>query len=277
MDYIDLHIHTNFSDGSLTPEEVVDISIKRGLKVISITDHDNIEGVNSIISKIHQYDNIKIIPGVEISAEYEKAIEGEIHILGYFINLKSKSLSEKLNYYRQERKKRALQIIEKFNRIGINIDTSMLDSNNSIGRLHIAKYLVKNGFTKNIKEAFRKYLGYNCPCYVKKNMFTVEEAIRTIVEANGLPVLAHPMISFSNIELIENVLKKGMVGIEVWHTKHTSSDINMLYSYAKERKLIITGGSDCHGYVNGNPPLIGALKIPYEVYTELQLYQKPDV
>jgi len=269
MDYIDLHIHTNFSDGSLAPQEVVDISIKRGLKVISITDHDNIDGVSSVINKTPLHDGIKIIPGVEISAKYEKAIEREIHILGYFIDIKNEALSKKLVYYREERKKRALKIIEKFNKIGISIDESLLNSTNSIGRLHIAKYLVNKGIVKNIKEAFKKYLGYNCTCYVMKNMFTVEEAIQTIVEANGLPILAHPMISFNNIKMIEELLEKGIIGIEVWHTKHTSSDVNMLYSFAKKRKLIITGGSDCHGYVNGNSPIIGSLKIPYKIYIML--------
>lgn len=253
MLYADLHIHSNYSDGRLSPEKIVDLCQTKNIKCIAITDHDTIDSqyiVNDVNIK-----SINIIPGLEISSQYKDI---EIHILAYFIDLENKSLKNSLNNIKYIRQERAKRIINKLNDLDIDIkfdDISNEDYNKSIGRPHIAKILVKKGFVANTKEAFQKYLMRDRPAFVERCKIDYKEALKLISEAKGIPVLAHPGEIYRNTN-IENIIKDlrvyGLKGIEVFHPSHSFKTTNSYYNLAKKYSMVITGGSDCHGAkING--------------------------
>lgn len=255
MLYADLHIHSNYSDGKLSPEEIVDLSIKRDIKCISITDHDNIDS-QYIINNYADNKYIKIISGLELSSQYENT---EIHILCYFIDIENENLKQSLSKIKDTRQDRAKKIIRKLNEINISIDIEEIneqDYNRSIGRLHIAKLLVKKGYACNTKEAFQRYLMKNRPAFVERSKIGYKEALKLIADAKGIAVLAHPGEIYKNI-FIEKVIKSlkiyGLKGIEVFHPSHSARVVNDYYNLAKKYSLQITGGSDCHGIsINGD-------------------------
>ncbi len=273
---IDLHVHTIYSDGSLTPKQVIELSKKTGVVAVAITDHDTTDGVEEAV-KEGAKSGIEVIPGVELSSEFKDSAEEEIHILGYFIDWEDKTLQQKLKIFRQARERRAYYIFQKLNDIGIKIKEDEIFSSvgiGSIGRLHFAKVLVKNGFVKNIKDAFELYLGYGKSAYVPKLKLDPKEAISMILRARGVPVLAHPY--FGNLvdsRFIKKLVNLGLKGIEVYYSKHPSHIIKELLLIAEKYDLLVTGGSDCHGDVAGIAPLLGTVDIPYKVFEDLKSYK----
>lgn len=255
MLYADLHIHSNYSDGKLLPEEIVNLSVKRNIKCISITDHDTVDS-QYIAKKFSHNNEIKIVPGLEISSQYKDV---EIHILAYFIDIDNKSLKINLENIRNSRWERAKQIIENLNRISINVSFDEIKNVNfssSIGRFHIAKLLVEKGYANHTKEAFQKYLVKGRPGFVERCKIDYKEALKLINDAKGVAVLAHPGEIYRSV-IIEKIIKElkiyGLKGIEVFHPAHSSRDSNKYYNLAKKYSLIITGGSDCHGtIINGD-------------------------
>ena len=271
--YIDLHIHTVFSDGIYTPEQVVIEAKKRNLKAISITDHDNTLALNDAIRYGEKY-KIEIIPGIELSVEFNKNPEHEMHIVGYFIDYTNEELQKKLEKLRQYRKKRAFKIFEKLSKIGIRLNEKEIFSNhekNSIGRLHFAKQLLKENYVKNIKEAFNKYLGYNKCAYVPKMRITAEEAIMLIQKTGGISVIAHPYYgNYVKYNILSKLIKFGLKGIEVWHPGHSEFVKQKYYFLAKKLGLLITGGSDYHGFIDENKSFIGIPRVPYHILENLK-------
>ncbi len=261
MDIADLHIHTTASDGLLTPTEVVQWAAIKRIRAIGITDHDSVNGINEAISASLNL-NIEIIPGIELNSQY---IDEEIHILGYFIDYESKKLAEKLEFIRASRYSRMIKIISKLNSMGVKIDFENLKINNnatSIGRPHIARALVEKGYVSNMKAAFDKYLGRNRPAYVERYRLSVGEAIELIESIGGVPVIAHPGL-IAKKKYIDEIIDLGIKGIEVYHTKHDTNTTSELLKTAKERKLLITGGSDCHGMFIKNEPILGSVSVDY--------------
>lgn len=265
--YADLHIHTNHSDSTLSPQEVVDLAHERGLVAISITDHDCIDGIAPAIEHAKKY-NLEVIPGVELTAE-----EGslEVHMLGYFIDWKVEWFTEKLAEIRTTRVNRIYDMVEKLKNFKINIDPKKvfeLSGPGVVGRLHLANILYNEGHTSSITEAFRKYIGNNAPCYVKKFKLTPQESIDMILELGGVPVLAHPH-TLGKDDLIPDMVKKGLRGIEVYHTEHPNNATVRYEDIAFENGLLVTGGSDCHGMGKGTI-LLGKVKVPYSIVKELK-------
>ena len=248
MKYADLHIHSTCSDGVNTPEKIIEIAMKNQVKYISITDHDSI-AAQYIINKSSEKKEIKIIPGIELSAEYNGL---EIHILGYFIDIKNKDLIQVVNSLNEQRITRVEEILSKLKKYDINLDINdiALDLGSTIGRSHIANAMVDKGYFENYKNAFRSYLIQGKPGYVKGFKLDYKEALDIIKIAGGIPVLAHPGQIYKKRE-IENIIKElrcfGLKGVEVYHPSHTCEDINKLFNIAKKYKLSISGGSDCHG------------------------------
>ena len=249
MKYADLHIHSSYSDGVLSPEEIIDLAKKQGIKYISITDHDTIAA--QYISEINNA-GVNVIPGIEFSTEYNDL---EIHILGYFININNKRLNEAVNRLKISRVERTNKILEKLkeDNIHITIDEIAVDLDSSIGRGHIANAIVRKGYADNYKEAFLKYLVKGKSAYVKGQKLTYKETLKIINEAGGIAILAHPGKIYRKIE-IENIIKElkcyGLKGIEVYHPSHSKEQINSFYNLSKKYKLLITGGSDFHGAAN---------------------------
>jgi len=269
--FADLHLHTNFSDGTYSPEDLVVKALDNGLNCISLTDHDTVEGLERTIS-YGDKKGIEVIPGIEVSAQFDSV---EVHILGYFIDYKSDFFLERLKELKLIRVERIYRIAEKLNNLGLNIsakDILSLAEGSTVGRLHVAKALLSKGFVNSIYEAFDKYIGDNGPAYVLGFRFTPKDAIDFIKKAKGIPVLAHPYV-FNNDEIILEFIKSGLLGLEVYYPEHSQGEVNFYLNMAKEHNLLVTGGSDCHG--SGKPKeRIGSIKIPYRLVEELKEYKE---
>ena len=268
----DLHVHTNLSDGTFTPEKVVEYSKKMGLDAIAITDHDCVSGIAPAINAARDI-GIEIIPGVELTAEMD---DKEIHVLGYFVDWQDSSFVKKLDEIMKVREERAKEILKKLKEHKVDVSEEELfelSGSDSIGRPHIARLLLKKGFVSSIAQAFRKYIGEGKPCYVKKFKLTPAEAAAFIKRFGGVPVLAHPMTIYSEDKTIEDIVgllvKDGIQGIEVYHSDHKKKHEVMLQALAEKFNLAVTGGSDCHGF-GKKEVLIGKVKIPYDLVENLR-------
>jgi len=242
--YADLHIHSIYSDGSLTPFEIVKISKELKLKVISITDHDTVSGVEELIEAARG--DIEAIPAVEMSSNIH---DFDIHILGYYIDYNDGDLLKYLESFKRHRTERVKRIIRNLSRDGIKLEFEQIKTvakNCSLGRPHIAEVLVENGYVKSINEAFMKYLGYNAPYYEPKKDIHPKEVIKKIKKCKGIPVIAHPS-TIHDEQIIYQLIIDGAQGIEVWHPDHTSRWQQKLSEIALKNGLLMTGGSDCHG------------------------------
>lgn len=267
MPKADLHIHTHFSDSSLSPREIIEYAKDVGLKIIGITDHDVIEGIDEAIDYGKLY-GIEVIPGVELSAEIQG---GEIHILGYFIDWKNKWFNEKLKILRQVRQRRAYLIVSKLHQLNIDIDynrilqiakTELL--NGAVSRLHIASVLCEMKVVDSLNTAFEKYLNYGAKAYVPKFSLTPKQAVDIILKIGGIPVLAHPYFSNCNDNLIGKLVQSGLKGIEVYHPQQDSKGEKFCQKMAQKYNLLITGGSDCHGMFKKSI-LIGSVTVDDKV------------
>lgn len=246
MKYADLHIHSSYSDGAYTPEEIIDIARKNEVKCISITDHDSIGG-QYINSK--GIEDIKIISGIELSAEYN---EMELHILGYCIDVNNERLRESVKMLNDKRLERVQKIITNLKEYDIQLEIDELYKNNNetLGRSHIANAMVEKGYFANYKQAFQSFLIKGKPGYERGFRLSYKEAIDIIKSAGGVAVLAHPGQIYKRME-VEKIIKElkcfGLSGVEVYHPSHDKRDSNEFYNLAKKYKLTITGGSDFHG------------------------------
>ena len=269
--YIDLHVHSTASDGTLTPSEVVDYAVKKNLYAIALTDHDTTDGIYE--AKNASGGRLEVIPGIEISADFNGT---DLHILGLNIDYKNKEFAEKIDECKRLRVERNKKMIEKLNKCGFPITekiiTERYGDDASITRAHFARYLLDEGYVKTKDEAFTKYLNKNAPCYVSRVQMKPATAIDIILKAGGHPVLAHPLLYHFNRErllsLISYLKELGLEGIEAIYSLNSKEDDEFLNKTAKRYGLYITGGSDFHG---SNKPDIdlgcgkGNLAIPREI------------
>jgi predicted metal-dependent phosphoesterase TrpH len=265
--YADLHIHTTCSDGSFHPAIVLHHAVKNDLHAISITDHDSVEGV-ALSMKEGEKNAIEVIPGVEISTTVDS---GEVHLLGFFIDYTDEFFLKRLKRVQEIRIDRMSAMINKLKRLMIHIDFDEFiryASTSSIGRLHLANYLVKKGVVGSVYEAFDRYIGSGKPAYEKVNALSYREGIELILGAGGIPALAHPGLTKRD-DLIDEMMKWGLTAIEVYHSGHSDEDTYHYFQIAKEKHLLITGGSDCHGERKGNI-LMGKTKLPFQFVDRLK-------
>lgn len=266
----DLHIHSTFSDGQMSPEQIIKKAKKLNLIAISITDHDTIDGIDSAVCLAKKLNNIEVIPGIEISTAYKHQ---EIHILGYYIDYNSKYLKSVLNNLQLKRNIRAEKIVEKLNDIEIDItinEVKMQSKGPSIGRPHIADVLKQKGYVNTRAEAFELYLGQNKPAYVPRGKLSPFTAINIIKKSNGIPILAHPG-HLGNQEIISKLKNYGLAGIEVFHQDHSFKQSIYYKKVALQNNLLITGGSDCHGQ---EPIQLGRYGINKASLMKLKKYNK---
>ena len=252
----DLHIHTTYSDGLLTPKQVIDLAVKKGLDGISITDHDTVLGIKSAIEYSTNIDNFYIVPGIEFGCVYKNE---EVHILGYFIDYKSSDIIDISKKIREFRVLRGLEMIDKLNSLGINLPVDKvknLSEKEYIGRPHIARMLVELGYVNSVVEAFDKYIGMGKPAYVERYKLEIGDTIDLIHKTNGIAILAHPGI-LKNKEIINYCIRLGIDGLEAIHSKHNKAQVKYLLEIGKDHGLIITGGSDCHGEIIHGDYLLG--------------------
>lgn len=251
----DLHIHTNCSDGLLSPEQVVDLALIKGLDGIAITDHDTVSGLEMAIEYSKKY-NVKVIPGIEFGCVYEGE---EVHILGYFIDYRSNDIILATKELRNNRINRAVEMISKINKLGFNLkveDVIKFSKEDFIGRPHIARALIEKGYFASIEEAFEILLGRGKPAYVERKTLSIKETIGLIHKVNGIAILAHPGL-LNNKGVIDYCLNNGIDGLEVIHSKHKEEDVKYLLEMSKKCNLIATGGSDCHGKIVDGDYLMG--------------------
>lgn len=267
MKYVDLHLHTTFSDGTVGPKEVVKQARQQNLVCIAITDHDAVLGIGPASEEAAGL-GLEVIPGVELTAE---ANDCEIHILGYFIDWQEQWFQEKLVQIRQVRQDRAMAILEKLKAQGISLDSEeilRLAVGGSVGRLHIARILAREGYVSSIQEAFNKYLSRGRSCYVKKLKLTPAEAINMLTKLRGLAVLAHPY-TIGNDQLIAEFARLGLRGIEAYYPEHNQATSDHYQKLAQKLGLLVTGGSDYHGQAKEGAAL-GGVKVPYAVVEALK-------
>ncbi|MDD4980384.1 MAG: PHP domain-containing protein [Candidatus Omnitrophica bacterium] len=271
MKFADLHLHTIFSDGTYTPAKLISEAARCGLSAISVVDHDTVEAILPTL-QIAREQNIEVLPGIELTAEYEGS---EIHILGYLIDYKRKQLLEKLAVLKKNRIERIYKITDKLKDIGIKLEPrSIFDiaTGGTVGRLHVARAMVKEGLVGSIFEAFRKYIGDKCPAYVLGFRLSPHEAIGLIKDSGGVPVLAHPYI-IDKDDLVFNLIDLGIMGLEAYYPEHSQSMVNFYLGLAKKYNLVVTGGSDCHGDAKPEAK-IGSIKIPYDLIDKLKEAQQ---
>lgn len=249
---VDLHVHSNKSDGTFSPRELVDYAHQKGLNAFALTDHDTIDGVNEAkeYAKVN-YPELEVIPGVELSTEYNGR---DVHIVGLYINVNSPTLTEHLQQFIDSRELRNEKMCALLRDHGFDITYDALKEafpGAIITRAHYARYMLNKGYIKSIKEAFERYVGDHCPCFVPREKVTPSQAVNLILEAGGVPVLAHPILyGFGNehLDLLVSTLKEqGLVGIEAIYSTYTPADERQIRSLAEKYNLLLSGGSDFHG------------------------------
>ena len=262
MPKVDLHLHSSVSDGVLSPAGVVAKAAELGLTVISLTDHDNVDGIAPALKAAKKYPSLVVIPGIEINTDTPA---GEVHVLGYYIDHTNLEFLTALKKMRDSRLKRAQKIIEKLSALGMPIEwehVKELSGKGSVGRPHIARALLEKGYIETIKEAFEKYIGFRGPAYVPREKMTPEEAIELITGAEGLAVLAHPL-GIPNLDrLLKKLVRAGLIGLEVYYKDYSSEDRKSLASLADRYGLIATGGTDYHGLDDNVEVMIGEAGVP---------------
>lgn len=245
----DLHTHSNASDGTLSPGELVEYAASLGLSAIALTDHDTLSGVSSL-SPLERIRGIKVIPGIEISAEYRP---GMLHLLGYFPSFPT-GLELCLEEVQTARRDRIPKMIRKLHALGIMITQEEVmppGENSQVGRPHVARALVRKGYVRTLDEAFRNYIGKGQKAYVPKEKMPLKRAMALIRDHAGLPVLAHPYtLQLDEGELeafIRDLAHEGLAGIEVRYPEHTPEQTSLFGRLATRYGLLVTGGSDFHG------------------------------
>lgn len=264
---IDLHTHTTASDGLLSPEQLVEKARQAGVQVLAVCDHDSTEGVDAAVAA-GKRSGVEVIPAVEINTDVD---QGEVHVLGYFLDHRQLWLQEFLRKLRDGRVNRARQMVEKLNALGIKIDFARVRelARGAIGRPHVAWAIVEAGAAKSVDEAFTRYIGRNGPAYVERLKVLPEEAVQVILRAGGIPVLAHPGWGFRD-PLIPQLVAAGLEGLEVYYPDHTPAMQAHFLSLANQHNLLVTGGTDYHGEGFATKAAIGSQYVPPEVVEKLK-------
>jgi len=265
--YVDLHIHTTFSDGSCTLQKIMEFADAKGLKAISITDHDCTDAY-PLALEMGEEMGIEVIPGVELSSEIQGT---DIHILGYYVDFNNPEFIKKLSEMKAARFERAQKIVSNLNKQGIDLRfETVLDiaGEGAIGRPHIAAAMLKEELVYSFREAFDKFIGYDSPAYVEKLKMSPKEVFDLIKAADGIPVLAHPGVTCVD-ERIAEFIRDGLQGIEVYHTEHPGAAERHYLKICKKNNLAFTGGSDFHSS-NHNKFELGSPRIPYSTVTSLK-------
>lgn len=273
MDFrADLHIHTHFSDGTNTPEEILHLAKKNNLSGLSITDHDTMAAYSDKLFELAKDLDLKLISGVEVSSELSNV---SVHILGYNIDLSYKPFQDFLLQVQEKRNLRNIEILKKLNEKNITISPEELDefikrkniAKSVVGRVHIAQLMLEKGYVDSFIEAFSKYIKDGGPCYVLGSKFSCKQVIDQIHLAKGKAIIAHPSV-FKSSKTLRTLLEYDFDGIEVYYAKLLPQDENKYLKIADEKNLIASGGSDFHGTVK--PYLsVGCSWVNEEIFNRL--------
>lgn len=262
---VDLHTHTTFSDGQLSPAELVQRAVDVGLAALGVTDHDSIDGLPG--ARAAAGNRLEIVPGIEVSSSRGGY---EMHVLGYYLDAENSMLRERLAEFQGERRRRVYAMAERLVAAGVPVDADEVivrAGAGVVGRPHVAEALLRAGHVSSVDDAFRRYLGTNGVAYVPRPMFSPESAIDLIHQAGGISVLAHPGPGLSDLT-VESLAAHGLRGVEAWHPQHTPPVVRRYQALAARLGLIATGGSDYHGPGRGAD--LGDRPVPARVLESLK-------
>lgn len=263
----DLHLHTYFSDGTFSPEELVGQAQRQDLHGLALTDHDTVEGCLPT-GLACQAAGIEFIAGTELTAEQNGH---EIHILGYLIDVQNPKFLQEIGKFQAVRQNRIREMVQRLNELNVPLQAEevfALANCRAPGRPHVARALVQAGLVGSLDEAFERFLKKNRPAWVPKFKMSASQATELIHQSGGVAVMAHPGLNRSD-EVIPVMVEAGLDGIECFHTKHSTAMSEHYLQIAERFNLLVTGGSDCHGLSKGRP-LIGSVRLPYEHVEKLQ-------
>jgi len=274
---IDLHLHSTYSDGSLSPTDLVKLAHQAKVKALSLTDHDTTDGIAEALEAASPHD-IEVIPGVEVSSLYRGK---ETHILGYFVNHQDPQFQQHLIFLRNSRHERIPKIIAKLHDLGVDIsyeDVKAIAGRGSIGRPHVARVLLEKHYVPTIEQAFSRYLKEGSTAFVARQLPDALEAIRWIRDAGGVASLAHPSWvrnSLSELQVACQELKTfGLQGLEVFYSTHSARQTSEYLNLAHRLNLVVTGGSDFHGATRPDIEVgigKGNLKVPEDALEQLRI------
>ena len=269
MARIDLHIHSNASDGRLSPGEVVSRAVARGLAVIAITDHDTVDGIAPALEAARAFDSLRVIPGIELSTDIPA---GEAHVLGYFIDYTDRGLRADLEKMRNSRWERARKMVARLADHGLRIQWErvlQIAGSATVGRPHVAQAMIERGYVQSFQDAFARYIGRDGPAYVERDKMTPVQAVELILRGKGLPVLAHPLTVPDPEAVVVELQAAGLIGIEVYYKNSSEDDIIRLLRLSERQGLIPTGGTDYHGLDARTEIDIGGVDVPSECVERL--------
>ena len=267
---VDLHIHSTASDGVLSPSEVVCVAQERGLRVIALTDHDTLGGVAEAQSAA-DVTGLDVITGVEVNSAGDGAA---LHILGFYVDPHNPFLQERLQTMRDSRLGRARRMVERLGEMEMTVDWDRIQTlagGETVGRPHVARAMLERGYVASVPEAFERFIGPNRPAYIPRLRLTPRETIEMILQAGGVPVLAHP--AHSGPEVVARVrefVTYGLCGLEVYYPRHSPEDVAMLEKMCQEYGLIATGGTDFHGPDSEEGVPLGSIHVPMECVEKLR-------
>jgi len=265
---VDLHTHTVFSDGLMTPEELVAEAKRLGLVAIGITDHDAVGGIDRALAAGKKH-GVEIVPGVEMSCNTGGV---DVHVLGYYVDHRDPAVLEFFVMVRQKRSERAERMVRKLVEMGVQVKMARVEelaSGAAIGRPHVAQALVEAKAVQNIEEAFNRYIGYDGPAYFPKMLLTPKAAVDFIHKHGGVAVVAHPG-NYHQDSALYALIEAGVDGVEVWHPDHQQRHVDHYSEVAQKNGLIMTGGSDCHGGRKLGRVYLGQVTIPYKYLAALK-------
>ena len=276
MSRIDLHTHTHFSDGSVSPTALVEIAHQQGVNILAITDHDTTEGLPEAMEAAHHLP-IEIIPGIELSTEFQGR---ETHMLGYFIDLADPQFQARLEQLRATRVDRLHHILDRLHTLKMEISLDEVEhvaGGGTMGRPHIAQLLIEKGYVKGMKEAFDRFLGVRGAAYVRRVVPEAAEIMMWITEAGGIPILAHPywegLGTDKTTDSCRALVEQGLRGLEVFYGTFSARQISINLNLARKFDLLMTGGSDFHGTFK--PEILvgtgrGSLRVPPKLVDHLR-------
>lgn len=265
---VDLHLHTHYSDGNWSPSELVENAIASRLKCIAVTDHDTCAGLQE--ARQTAGTRLEIINGIEINT----VLDGQdVHILGYFIDPEAsdlKAVMELQQGYRHQLVDHTIAVLASEGTTITKADVARLAGKGSIGRPHLSQAIVAAGAAADVTEAFSKYMHRGSPHYLPRRAVRPDQAIAAIRAAGGLASLAHPGKDKNLPDLVRTLKDMGLSALEAFHRSHGLPDIKRLMKLARDNKLLISGGSDCHGPSKNFPPSLGSVSVPLDVVQNLR-------
>jgi predicted metal-dependent phosphoesterase TrpH len=265
----DLHTHSTYSDGKLTPTELIERAVSRGLEVFALTDHDCTDGIPEALEAAQKHPPLLFIPGIELSTDLPQE---EVHVLGYFLDWQNPRFQGHLARLRRSRLERGQKMLNKLKHLGIDISWQRVQEiagDGAVGRPHIALAMLESGHISSLEEAFDRYLSRNGPAYAEREKITPAEAVHLLTDASGLPVLAHPR-DLQNLESLLVELKgAGLIGTEVYYQDYDQQAIEHLLAIARQHDLLPLGGSDFHGIGGAHERDLGDIPLPFEPVEQL--------